>query len=89
MRIRIGEERKMTISLAPRLPALKGRKIAILDCGKRGGAPILQGIATALAARGELNAVTLEKSSPHSCASRKLIDQITSTCDAVVYGVVN
>jgi len=79
----------MTVSLASRLDSLNGKKVAFLDCGKRGGAPILKGIAAELARHGSFKAVHLKKSSAHSCASRKLVDNIASTCDALVYGVVN
>ena len=58
-------------------------------CGKRGGAPILKGIEQKLGSKQKFDAVYLKKSSAHSVASKKLIDEIVETCDAVVYGVVN
>ncbi|MDP7595655.1 MAG: hypothetical protein QGI68_08810 [Pseudomonadales bacterium] len=75
--------------LADRLETLDGHTIAFLDCGKRGGAPILTGIEEQLAANHVFKAIHYKKTSAHSCASRKLIDQIVSTCDALVYGVIN
>lgn len=75
--------------LASRPEALEGKTIAFLDCGKRGSAPILEGIARQIGAAQEVVALDFKKTSAHSCAARKLIDEIASTCDAVVYGVVN
>jgi hypothetical protein len=79
----------MKIRLAKRLDSLEGKKLAFLDCGKRGSEPILQGIEKKLRRSGDFTAAALKKPNAHSCASRKLIEQLASTCDAIVYGVVN
>ena len=75
--------------LAKRPESIEGKRVAFLDCGKRGGAPILKGIEQKLGSKQKFDAVYLMKSSAHSVASKKLIDEIVETCDAVVYGVVN
>lgn len=79
----------MSGKLAKRLERIDGKTVVFLDCGKRGGAPILEGIERELAAAHDFAALRRKKTSAHSVASKKLIDEIADTCDAVVYGVVN
>ena len=79
----------MQTRLARRLDDLDGRTLGFLDCGKRGGAPILKGIAERIGGAYTVEPIELKKTSAHSCASKRLVDEIASTCDALVYGVVN
>ncbi len=74
---------------ASRLTTLENKRIAFLDCGKRGGDVILAGIADKLGASHTFEPQNLKKTSAHSCASKKILDQIKSEADAAVYGVVN
>ena len=74
---------------ADRPSSLDGRKLAFLDCGKRGGEPILKGIANRLSSVHQFEAAFFKKSSAHSCASKKLIDEMVAAYDGIVYGVVN
>ena len=71
------------------LSTLEGKKLAFLDCGKRGGAPILAGIAQTMGSVHKFKAAQFKKTSAHTCAPRKLIDEIASHYDGVIYGVVN
>ena len=75
--------------LAKKLDVLENKTIAILDCGKRGGAPILKGISHQLGQNNKAVIVDFKKTSAHSCASKKLVDEIASVADAIVYGVVD
>jgi len=68
---------------------LAGKKVAFFDCGKRGGAPILKGIEHKIRAVHKIEAVYFQKTSAHSCASKKLIEEIASGFDAAIYGVVS
>ena len=79
----------MKAKLAPRLGQLPGKTLAFLDCGKRGGSAILDGIADELSQTYEIRSESLKKSSAHSMASKKLIEKIVASYDGAVYGVVN
>ncbi len=79
----------MKIRKATRLQSLRGKRIAMLDCGKRGGAAILKAVARKL--KDEHGAVIAyeQKSSAHRMAARALVERLDNEYDAVVYGVVN
>ena len=77
------------VGLAPRLGHLEGAKIALLDCGKRGGSEILKAIGQDLTSHHRTRTSMHQKSSAHRMASRKLVGELAGEYDAVVYGVVN
>ena len=74
---------------AKRLPSLLNKRLAILDCGKRGGREILQGVARRLQEEHGLAIAYEGKPSAHRMAARTLIERLSSEYDAVIYGVVN
>ena len=80
---------KATVERAERLERLKGHKIAVLDCGKRNGRPILASVARRL---GKASGATMRlqtKPSAHRMCSRTLVDRLSAEFDAIVYGVVD
>ena len=74
---------------AKRLESLPGKRLAILDCGKRGGHAILKGVARRLQKEHGLVVAYEQKSSAHRMAARALVERLNSEYDAIVYGVVN
>ncbi|HIG43131.1 MAG: hypothetical protein ABGY96_16025 [bacterium] len=73
----------MQINKAKRLQSLAGKRIAMLDCGKRGGSEILKAVALVLAEYQQ--AINYEvKSNAHRIGSRKLIEYLASGYDAIV-----
>lgn len=73
---------------ANRLPSLEAARVALLDCGKRGGDAILEGVAREFERQGASTSFE-KKPSAHRMASRKLIESLAERADAVVYGVVD
>ena len=79
----------MNIQLAKRLPSLTDRRLAMLDCGKRGGLALLDAVANRLREESGSLLVHESKTSAHRMASRTLVERLSDECDAIVYGVVN
>ena len=79
----------MKIRKAERLQSLSGKHIAMLDCGKRGGAAILKAVARRLQDEHGPVIAYEQKPSAHRMAARTLVERLSSEYDAVVYGVVN
>ena len=78
----------MQIKKAKRLRSLAGKRLAMVDCGKRGGGEILKAVSLILAKHQPVIGHEV-KSSAHRIASRKLIEHLASRYDAIVYGVVD
>ncbi len=79
----------MKIQKAKRLQSLEGKRLAMLDCGKRGGAAILEHVARRLQDEHGPVIAYEQKPSAHRIASRALVERLSAEYDGVVYGVVN
>ncbi len=79
----------MKIRKAKRLPSLEGKRLARLDCGKRGSAAILKQVARRLQDEHGPVIAHEQKPSAHRIASRAFVERLSTEYDGVVYGVVN
>jgi hypothetical protein len=79
----------MEIQLAKRLRSLAGKRVALLDCGKRGSSAILDAIARRLRVAHGSRTSFEHKVSAHRMASRALVERLSRDNDAVVYGIAN
>lgn len=76
-------------SLAPRLPELRGRRIALLDNSHQNVDRVLQRIGVELEDRFDAEVVPFRKRSANSGGERSLLDEVAASAEAVVNGVAD
>jgi hypothetical protein len=74
-------------ALAPRLPSLRGKRLGLLDNGKKNADVLLRLIARRLEAAGAQTAVTLMKPNISRVATEEQFAELANSCDFVVTGV--